>query len=337
MATAAKKKAAKKKAAKPAVKKAAVAKKKLAAVSKAKPAAKASPKAKPAAKPAPKAAKPAKPAAKAAVPAKKVVGKPAVKGSPNAAAAKTAAKGAPVKKVVGKPAVKGSPKEPEKPVLTGKLVSRLVPSNANAIRPASDKAAAGKGKAKVSTRPPAPVIPLGVLPPESQQKLKASAQGVRVLAERRPEPAAKPAAKEAPAEGRLTKKELEYFERRLQEEHARIMGEMGYLESTVLKVNPRDSASEISGYSSHMADAGTDSMEREISFDIASKEGRLLVEVRDALKRIYAGTYGICEASGEPILRARLEALPWARFTIAEQEKFERKQRSGAKAAAEPE
>lgn len=313
-------KVAKKAAPKPAARKAAPAK------SKAKP--------KPAAKPAAKAVARPKPAAA------KVVGKPAVKGKPAAAKVigKPAVKGTPAPKVIGKPAVKGTPAAPAKPALTGKLVSRLVPSTPGAIRPSAvDTAPAGGRKAKISTRPPAPIIPLGVLPPESQQRIKPAANA-RPVPERRPEPAPRPvAAKEPPPEGKLTKKELEYFERRLQEEHARIMGEMGHLESTVLKVNPRDSASEISGYSSHMADAGTDSMEREISFDIASKEGRLLVEVRDALKRIYAGTYGICEASGVPILRARLEALPWARYTIAEQEKLERKQRSGAKAAAEAE
>jgi RNA polymerase-binding transcription factor DksA len=78
-----------------------------------------------------------------------------------------------------------------------------------------------------------------------------------------------------------------------------------------------------------MADAGTDSMEREISFDIASKEGRLLREIDDALRRIYTGVYGICEASGKPIARARLEALPWARYTIEEQANMEQKQRAG--------
>ena len=64
-------------------------------------------------------------------------------------------------------------------------------------------------------------------------------------------------------------------------------------------------------------------------FDIASKEGRLLMEIDDALRRLYNGTYGICEASGKPISRARLEALPWARLSIAEQEKLEKEQRAG--------
>ena len=63
---------------------------------------------------------------------------------------------------------------------------------------------------------------------------------------------------------------------------ARIAGEMGHLESSLLKVNPRNQSGQTGDYTFNMADAGTDSMEREISFDIASKEGRLLREIDDA-------------------------------------------------------
>jgi len=305
--------------------------------------AKSRPAAKPAKKPVPvKAKAPAKPAPKsapkaAARPAPKGVGKPAVKGSAAPkVVGKPAVKGTPAPRVIGKPAVKGTPAKPAAPLsASARLVGRLVPSKPGATRPVPQGKPAASGKTRISTRPPAPIIPLGVLPPESQQRPTKQAPVVRAVLERKPEPAPRP---QAPvAEGKLTKKELEYFERRLQTEHTRLMGEMGHLESNVLKVNPRDASNESSGYSFHMADAGTDSMEREISFDIASKEGRLLVEVRDALKRIYAGTFGVCEASGAMINRARLEALPWARYTLAEQEKLERKQRTGAKVAAEAE
>ncbi len=90
-------------------------------------------------------------------------------------------------------------------------------------------------------------------------------------------------------------------------EREKIAKEMGHLESNVLNVNPRDSSGELSGYSFHMADAGTDSMEREKAFLFASTEGRLLFEINDALRRLYKGEYGMCESCGEPIARARLE------------------------------
>jgi RNA polymerase-binding transcription factor DksA len=286
-------------------------------VAKAKPAVKAKTSTAPAPKPVAKPVKAAiaKPAAKPApVAAKKVVGKPAVPG----------------KKVIGKPAVPGKkvvgiPAVPAKPVRVGP--PRLVPATAEA-RLKAIKPPTGK---KAVNRAPAEVRPLGVLPLESQAKPRFAP----------PRPAAPPVRsssnRTAPSKTVVARKpdeglgpdDVKHFETRLLAERVRIMKEMGHIESTILKVNPRDSAGELSGYSFHMADAGTDSMEREKAFDIASKEGRLLMEIDDALRRLYGGTYGICEVSGKPISRARLEALPWARLSLDEQEKLEREQRAG--------
>jgi len=105
------------------------------------------------------------------------------------------------------------------------------------------------------------------------------------------------------------------------------MKEMGHLETTVLKVNPRDSAGDLSGYSFHMADAGTDAMEREKAFLLASAEGRLLMEINEALRRLYRGEFGVCEICGEPIARARLEAMPYTRLCLACKQKEERESR----------
>ena len=280
-------------------------------------------------KPAPKAAP--KPASKAAVKtAPKVVGKPAVKGTP--------AKAAP--RVIGKPAVKGTPGKvvpPPPPVkVAPKAPPRLVPATADAKAAhlaLSKPAKATTGKAKLAAKAPPEVRPLGVLPPESMARPRTTPVAPRAqAAPARPQPGIKPA---APKKGdeRLTDADLKHFEQRLLQERAKIMKEMGHLENTLLKVNPRDSAGDLSGYSFHMADAGTDSMEREKAFDIASKEGRLLMEIDDALRRLYSGAYGICEASGKPIARARLEALPWARLSIEEQAKWEKEQRAGRAAA----
>lgn len=121
---------------------------------------------------------------------------------------------------------------------------------------------------------------------------------------------------------------MKHFEQRLLGERAKLMREMGHLENTVLKVNQRDSSGDLSGYSFHMADAGTDAYEREKAFLFASSEGRTLLEINEALRRVYAGTYGVCEISGKPISRARLEALPWARYTLEVQESLEKEERS---------
>jgi RNA polymerase-binding transcription factor DksA len=92
-------------------------------------------------------------------------------------------------------------------------------------------------------------------------------------------------------------------------------------------VNPRDSAGDLSGYSFHMADAGTDAMEREKAFQLASVEGRSLMEINEALRRLYRGEYGTCETCGQPIARARLEVMPHARLCVSCKEQEEKAQR----------
>jgi RNA polymerase-binding transcription factor DksA len=69
-------------------------------------------------------------------------------------------------------------------------------------------------------------------------------------------------------------------------------------------------------YSSHMADAATDSIDRDLTLGLASFEQEALYEVEAALKRIDDGTYGICELTGQPIPWRRLVAIPWTRFSL---------------------
>ncbi len=201
-------------------------------------------------------------------------------------------------------------------------VPRLVRATPEALR-AQQAPKVGPGGKPIKVKPLPEVRPLGVLPLESMAKVKAT--GGRVIIPMAPRADARPVVV-AKAEERLTKADLKYFEERLLRERARIMGELGHLESTIIKVNPRDAAGESLVPT---AEAGSDSLDREVSFDIASKEGRLLREITDALARIYNGVYGVCESSGQPIARVRLEALPWARFTVQEQENIERMQRAG--------
>ena len=282
---------------------------------------------------------PVKPAAKPAAPASKVSPKPAAKSAPPAAKTATpAAKGAKLPAAPKPPAVlnKGAAmakamaekRAAERAAAEARRAPKLVPAGPGAFRPGAAKATPAKGKA--APKPAPEVRPLGVLPPESMAKSKPAPTHPRVVIPARPANAAPTGTRTATrGDDRLTDEDLKYFETRLLEERARVTREMGHFENTLLKVNPRDSSGDVGGYSFHMADAGTDSMEREISFDIASKEGRFMREIDDALRRIYNGVYGTCEASGLPIPRARLEALPWARYTVQEQENIEKQQRAG--------
>ena len=57
----------------------------------------------------------------------------------------------------------------------------------------------------------------------------------------------------------------------------------------------------------------------------------MLVEINDALRRIDDGGFGICEGNGESIPKARLNAIPWARFCVACAELNEKGQLAGEK------
>ncbi|MDH3290048.1 MAG: TraR/DksA C4-type zinc finger protein [Gemmatimonadota bacterium] len=115
----------------------------------------------------------------------------------------------------------------------------------------------------------------------------------------------------------MRKKQLAHLEQRLLEERARVMKELGNYDeqfSGTLQASDGD----LSSYSFHMADQGTDAMEREKQFLFASKEGRYLWHVNEALRRLYAKPedFGVCHECGEPIGFERLDALPHARLCI---------------------
>ncbi|HJY54663.1 MAG TPA: TraR/DksA C4-type zinc finger protein, partial [Candidatus Udaeobacter sp.] len=78
----------------------------------------------------------------------------------------------------------------------------------------------------------------------------------------------------------------------------------------------RAEGSEASAFGMHQADAGSDAYDRDFALSLLSQEQDALYEIDEALKRIEIGTYGKCEMSGKPIPRARLEAIPFARFTV---------------------
>jgi RNA polymerase-binding protein DksA len=121
----------------------------------------------------------------------------------------------------------------------------------------------------------------------------------------------------------LTKKDLKHFEERLLEERKKLLGQLGYLEKTMTQTQ-RDAGGDLSAYSFHMADMGTDAMEREKAFLFASAEGKLLYNVDQALRRLYRSEYGTCGSCGKEIGKARLDAIPHAGLCVDCQEKQEK-------------
>ena len=94
----------------------------------------------------------------------------------------------------------------------------------------------------------------------------------------------------------------------------------------VAKDNLRSRAegSEASAFGMHQADAGSDAYDRDFALSLLSQEQDALYEIEEALKRVLDGTYGVCEMSGKNIAQARLEALPFARFTVECQSQLEK-------------
>src|SRR6266705_2446331 len=90
----------------------------------------------------------------------------------------------------------------------------------------------------------------------------------------------------------------------------------------------RAEGSEASAFGMHQADAGSDAYDRDFALSLLSQEQDALYEIDQALKRIEIGTYGVCELSGKPIPRARLEAIPFARFTVQCQSQLEKQSKA---------
>ena len=115
----------------------------------------------------------------------------------------------------------------------------------------------------------------------------------------------------------MNKKQIAHLEKRLLEERARVLKELGHYEES-FSATLQGANGDLSSYSFHMADQGTDAMEREKQFLFASQEGRYLWHVNEALRRLYftPEKYGNCQECGDEIDFDRLDALPHARLCI---------------------
>ena len=108
-------------------------------------------------------------------------------------------------------------------------------------------------------------------------------------------------------------RELEHFEHRLLDERQRAVAEVQQFGDTH-RLSQDEADGEVSSWRFHMADEGTDTFEREQSFLLASREGRLLWNIDDALRRLYKTpeSYGRCSECGNRIGYERLDAIPYA-------------------------
>jgi RNA polymerase-binding protein DksA len=264
------------------------------------------------------------PAKKASAAAKKPVAHKPVPARASAAKPAKAGKHA----VAGKPVAAGKPAMAGKPA-KGAPLAGTAKAGAVAKPVKGGKPSRPVGRLKVVSATPPVVRPIGQLPPEALARAVKAPPPMALRPARVVAPVRKPAPEPVSDQGAngVTEKDHKEFEQRLLAERGKILKEMGHLENTVLKVNQRESAGDLSGYSFHMADVGTDAMEREKAFMFASNEGHLLQEIDHALRKVYRGEFGPCENCGRPITRARLEAMPYARLCLACKEEEERANR----------
>lgn len=115
----------------------------------------------------------------------------------------------------------------------------------------------------------------------------------------------------------LNQKQLAHIEKRLQRERKRALRALGLFDK--MTKSDRESAdSDLTAYTDHMADQGTEAMEREKAALFATKEGRYLYRLEEALRRLYndPDTFGLCHTCGAEVGFERLDALPHARYCI---------------------
>jgi RNA polymerase-binding transcription factor DksA len=122
----------------------------------------------------------------------------------------------------------------------------------------------------------------------------------------------------------LTTAEIEKYKKQLIIMREELLKEFKKLSGAAKDDTGNDASEGHGSYSMHLADAASDSHDRSMSLDLASNEMELVSEIENALHKIESGNYGICEGSGKPISKARLDAVPYVRFTREYQEAFEK-------------
>jgi len=312
-----------------------------------KPAAKPAAKAKAVVKPMVKAKAPAKPPVKApAKPAAKAPAKPAPK-APAKSAPKAESKPAPIvlpkivnsgpkevipavapkavwrasneapppKKKPGKGAPPPSIRDPRKEALEALRQQQIAAERA-----------ANKGK-KIDFATVKSVAHVAAhMKPDANGYVMVNGRRVRVIAAKAPvtkKKASKAAAEKPRDEGptdaqiaaiktRLVAKELAEYRKILLEARVELIARVTGLEDDAL----RSSGGNLSNMPLHMADIGTDTFDQDLAIGMAETERELLREIDEALDRITAKTYGVCQLTGKPIPKARLDAKPWAKYTI---------------------
>lgn len=275
--------------------------------------------------------------------AKKPAAKPAKKAAPKKAAkpaVKSKSQPAPKK---AKPAAKAAPKKP-----SPKPVKKAAPKKAPAAKTAPAKKPAAEKKA-VEKAAPAPAAKAAPAPAPAPEPVKAAVKPAAPAKSSKNTPAPLAAkgrttiSTAGTPRSRINRHEdegvtieiakgpvkmtpfLKKQKQRLVELRDAYLNSIEGVASETIRNENGDS----SAFGMHQADAGSDAYDRDFALSLLGKEQDALYEINEALKRIETGTYGLCEGTGTRIPEERLEAMPFARYSVAYQEKIERSQVTG--------
>jgi DnaK suppressor protein len=205
--------------------------------------------------------------------------------------------------------VVAKPKTPSRTTIAVPLPKATAKTNGNG---SAHKAVAAKPAVAVK----APAAKASVPAPMKVAPMKVKAADHH----KKPELPPRPIPEAVPTNGKprknqagLSPKELEHYRDLLLEKRRELVGDMYSMESEALRTS---GGTNLSSLPMHMADMGTDNYEQEFTLGLVEKDRGLLREINAALAKIQNGTFGICEGTGKPIGKPRLEAQPWAKHSI---------------------
>ncbi|MGC4005093.1 MAG: TraR/DksA C4-type zinc finger protein [Pirellulales bacterium] len=251
----------------------------------------------------------------------------------------------PAKQPTAKPSkVESLKKSPPAKVTATKAVATKPAENAKSVKPAV-QAASKNGKTKSDssgTETPKVIARPGVVlltmnpkakkaidekSPKSEKSKAVSSKKEKAAKKddspiRLPPPPVTSDSKMAKNRAGLSSKELEVFRDLLLNKRREILGDVTSMERDAL----RSGNTNLSTLPLHMADTGTDNYEQEFTLGLVEKDRQLLREIQSALAKIQDGSYGVCEGTGKPISKPRLEAKPWAKYSIEYARQLEKPQ-----------
>lgn len=237
-----------------------------------------------------------------------------------------------------KPVARAKPQAKAKPIVAKKTASSKKPSTVSKKATPAKKPTLTKKPSSAAKKPtPKKASPAAKKPTPPKKTAPVKKQAIAK------KPASKTATQAAKKNSSKTAKKMPVVVIKKQPQQAKVTGWVAKQRDRLLQLKDtlldsmsgvgRDSlrnraeGGEASAFGMHTADAGSDAYDRDFALSLLSQERDSLFEIDAALKKINDGNYGFCEISGKPIPHNRLEALPFARYTVECQAELEKTNR----------